>query len=178
MNKPRIPYRPTKGCPHRYCRLAHSLLMAVFVLFLLRIITSGLQGAIYLVFIILLALVTTSGTRLMRTKRNQAPPTFLDMAIDDLKEVDPVMVRLGWARTAVVMDVSTLVLSAAAVGSMWMSLDQESTDKMTQLPAPDGSGVIGLVLALSWPLFNAFAHWKATRPRKRKRVFAAAPNAA
>lgn len=156
------PYTPTKACPHRWCRPAHRVLGAAGLLIMAGLLYKQTAlGALILVMCVLsVALYATA------TKRSMG-----DTMLEDLTPVTPLTVRQGWATTAVVIDWVLVI----GVPSSILSVATQPSNR-TSLPMTSAGGLVVFVVGcVAFTVFHRLAHWLATRPAKRRRVFATRP---
>lgn len=165
-------HRPTKLCPHRFCRAVHGL----FTLGGLPLMASLLFHASiwFLVFLALLG-VLMAGVERGVWKRSKT-----DLAMDDRirrtgaggratvvkpdgSDAEPIklggnsgnlIVRRGWARAALACDLVVLWAVASSVAHL--------TDLDMTVPAGSDSDLVGLGAVLGFFAFSALAHRKAT----------------
>lgn len=156
----RKPFTPTKACPHRWCRPAHNIISVTGLLIIAGLLYK--QTAVAALVLVMCVLATAAYAIL--TKRNMGE-AMLDTV--DLAPITPLTVRQGWATTAVVIDWvvvgggSSSILSIATAPTSRGTLPARSAAELIFVIA----GGVGLVV------FHRLAHYLATRPGKRRRVF-------
>lgn len=178
------PYSPTRLCPHRWCKPLHwGVVPFALALFAFNVWNNWFYWASAIVA----GVAATWGSRVIHFKRRprSEPATVKDVLQDlrdsptewELHEEDAryegtgwrvLEVRKGWARTAVALD--AFVLLAVGWGATATFTDPVKSAQMVEsvslavvlLPT-----LVGVLLAL----FVAYAHKKATQPRKTKRAW-------
>lgn len=150
-------HRPTRMCPHRLCRPTHTALAVVGVVFLTQILLTGLVAIIFATAIGAIALGLG---RLVHQKTLHQQ--ILDDAADQGADVT-LVVREGWARAAITLDLLVLTAAAFAVSTLFAT-------RTMDLPTPDAGGYIALAVAIGITTATEYAHRQATRPARPKRV--------
>ncbi|MHA6764733.1 hypothetical protein [Streptacidiphilus sp. PAMC 29251] len=149
--------RPTRACPHRWCRRTHTALAATGAVFLAEILFHGLAS---ILFTGLLAVVSLAVYSMVHGK------SPMEGALDDLPLAGiNLVVRPGWARAAVGCD-----LFYAATGLFGVVLLPMPSQHGTTVPTADTAGFVALVVTVALTAFTQYAHRQATRPAKPKRV--------
>ncbi|MFJ6777596.1 hypothetical protein ACIQOV_42720 [Kitasatospora sp. NPDC091257] len=159
----REPHTLTRACPHRWCRPLHRVLTAEGIVLVLAI---SIHQLAYLAYLLVLLVLVFSVVSLVARR------TVGDMAMDDVKKVDPIDVRTGWANLAVSLD-----LAFATVGPLGIAGVLQA-EHNTMITAAVGQGpamtVIGMVVGCAPAVLCLAVHYLATRPRRRKRALAPA----
>ncbi|MEU7338655.1 hypothetical protein [Streptomyces sp. NPDC007074] len=153
-------HRPTKLCPHRYCRGIHGLVtlcglpLIAFILFHASIW--------FLVFMLLLGFIVTGAERTVWKKSR------VDLAVEEhaarhtTGKTTVLVVRRGWARAALVCDLIVLAAVVHSVASL--------TEVDMSVPAGGDADLLALAFVVGFFAFSALAHRKATELAKPLRV--------
>lgn len=182
------PNLPTKNCPHRYCRQMHQ----AWAFGGLLILGPAFTNPLYIVFIFALggALYFVERhawkgkTQMERQIDEQEQQALNEKDIAHLHRVDDgrpfdqfsertvfpggLVLRKGWSRVAISLDVFWLLLVISGVWSIYTHDFSESY----KLPKADLSELWGFLLPAFAIWFTHYAHRKATDTRKpRKQWF-------
>jgi heme/copper-type cytochrome/quinol oxidase subunit 2 len=183
------PYKPTRMCPHRWCKPLHLALtpfaLAVIAfdlwhnwLWLLSFAVCGTVGH-WVTKAIHFRRRRTHGTTSPSVKDVVADlkesPTPLDLEMEDAMYEGTgwrtLEVRRGWATAAVTMDVFWVLLVGLVCTSMFADYATQAL-RSSQGPLAHGSvSVVGFLTGVSLMGFTVYAHKKATQPRKPKRAW-------
>ncbi|MFF7198264.1 hypothetical protein ACFZAM_31715 [Streptomyces sp. NPDC008079] len=161
--------RPTRLCPHRLCRPLHSLACVFTLIFLIPVLWHGgfvVWGALAVLFV-----ASTAVQRLFFPKGAMRGLVEEEMAAATGSQPVVLLVRKGWARTAVVTDwYFVLGLALMAYTSV------AAPHKATQMPVSTATHLGSLALGLAPVAFSLYAHKKATDPVKAKRAPVVVPS--
>lgn len=158
------PFKPTRSCPHRFCKPLHFAVILPGLYFLSQALFDSFDNdTIHLgnyILLIFIGALTVLVIRLVHKGKTVSEIHAEDIASNK----GYLIVRTGWARIAVIMDAGVV---AVCYAGMWYALAAGS----------DGTNTVSLFSLL--PAISAFvvtitfleyAHYKATRPAKPKRV--------
>lgn len=156
--KTKKPFRPTRMCPHRFCRHAHKIILIPGLIIGPLTLSGGLAMlAVYLVG----ALLVGAGVALITRK----PVT--DAVLDMLTPSRYLIVRPVWARIAGILDI--LLVAFLYLGFARILVNAVHPDPHAQ-PLTAADALHELFVIVPVMLFYLYAHWKATQPAKPKRV--------
>ncbi len=157
------PHRPTRQCPHRWCRPLHTATALLAGPSLVMLISKSM------IIFMTVAVLSLVGYAVMRTVYGK---TLTETAIEDelSKTSVTLMVRPGWARAAAAMD--CLWAAAATTMAYFVFTDLDAEVARSEANPPTFAS-----LATTSALVAAYylTHKKATDPVKPKRVTAPAP---
>jgi hypothetical protein len=160
------PYRPTRLCPHRWCRPLHTVLLLVATSIALRAVFTDWR---------LWALLALSAPLTMLVMRLIYRATPLQLAIEEAAHAGTggprLLARPVWARAALVCDLCVLALAAHRVGQ------DASGQQPYQMPDGTAEVIRRLVMATLIGGLLLWTHWKATQPAQPKGVLVPAPAA-
>lgn len=155
-------YRPTRMCPHRLCRPTHIGLGILGIVFIAQLMLTSL---LTIVFMGILSVISFAVARLIHQK--SLHDQVLEDAVD--RTADRVLlVRTGWANTAVTLDALFLVVAAVVVSELFTGGGKAT------MPTPANTGILTIAACIGISALSEFAHRQATRPVKPKRVLAPA----
>lgn len=164
MRRVRKPFVPSRNCPHRWCRPAHRFIGAVgTVVMIAAFVENPIMEAVILVFamIVATALMTsrmgfgTHGRVAHQTAGAGGNPGHTEITVDR-----------RWATAAVTGDVFLCfgaLFDLVSIGSMGSSAYKQSNG----IPPYLG---YALIFGAGLMTFIFYAHWRATRPRPKRRV--------
>ncbi|MEV7674995.1 hypothetical protein [Streptomyces sp. NPDC088752] len=158
-------HRPTRLCPHRWCRPAHMLLVAVGLVAFTPVI---FHSMIAFVGIALMCLVVYAITRAVRGR------TITELSAEEAAaqhgngRIPHLVVHTGWARAAIAMDFFYLavvtLLAARVLHDPAGEADAAAAAYTTEFSLPS------FLLGVACAVFLQHAHKKATDPVRPKRV--------
>lgn len=153
----RKPHRPTRLCPHRFCRPAHSAVLVVGLVWLIPLLY---QGGVLVLWFLVAMLIGVAAWKLINRDRGMIEESQEDRSARcEVHEhtVPQMTERKGWSRTAVALDIMfLLVLAAEAYFTVMdpVSSGQEQISAAVDIPAQVG--------AFALLLFYHYAHKKGT----------------
>jgi hypothetical protein len=163
MTHTRKPFVPSRQCPHRWCRPAHRWIGWVgLVLIVATFIENPIMEAVCFVFSMIVATALLTSRMGTGTHGRVAHQTA---GADGSAETE-VVVDHRWATIAAACDVvicAASVLELATIGSLGSGAYQQSHG----IPPFLGWALIFAAAAIT---FVFYAHWRATRPRPKRRV--------
>lgn len=179
------PYKPTRSCPHRWCKPLHI----IPVPFALAVLAFDLWHNI--LFMVVLAVSMTAGAVLQKTlyfkRRQRGRPATVSEVVQDLRDAPSVAdlemkdakyegtgwrmleVRKGWARVAVASDIVLVALVGVLAVSVFSHPNEAA--KGAEAMQLDMVGLLGMAISTAFFGFSLYAHKKATQPRKPKRAW-------
>lgn len=157
------PHRPTKLCPHRFCRPIHLAYGVCGIAVVARDMWQA--GIAFILFMVLLVMIVQVSQSMVWKK------SVRDLAMEDHAQRAGgirLVVRPVWARLAVAMDAFFLFIAVNAVAHIAEPQDYS-------LPAPSAEAFTVMAILVGIFAFSAYAHRKATEPARPLRVPVAAP---
>jgi len=157
-------FRPSRSCPHRWCRFLHrSTYMLGLILVLASLVQNPLLLALMVFFSFLLAMAVTTSRMGIGTQGRVAHESAGAGGSADTE----VSVDHRWAAIAVGYDIYLAFLVVSGLISLGMM--GSSAFKPDHQGIPPGIGWVLIFTSGSF-VFGQYAHWRATRPRPRRRV--------
>lgn len=185
MREKKPPYVPTRTCPHRWCKPLHTA-PAPFVLAILAFYMWN--NWLWLLIIVVAGTASFWVQKAVHVRRrprsgpvsiqdvmqdSRDAPTPLDLEMEDAKYAGTgwrmLEVRKGWARVAVGCDMLLVLNIALCSVALFASPSRAATE--VEHSTADVATYVSVLIGVAFFAFQAYAHKKATEPRKPKRAW-------
>jgi hypothetical protein len=157
------PFRPTRSCPHRWCRWLHGAMVVCTAVALVQILFTGILSVLYFLAISVAAWVAIWAVTGSSPRQEAMKEILFEKAAEATGVV--LVVRRGWANIAAACDVVFCVFIMEVVAESFAHPDA------SMVPPSLVEGAIAALLSLGMYLGRRFAHRQATRPAKPKRAW-------
>jgi hypothetical protein len=168
------PGRPSRACPHRFCRPLHSTFLTLTGLGLLAMLAGPILFSLSMILLTiclvwLIAILLRGGNDSVHgnTSTHAAPLAPAGKILAASNDHGPLAhwygIRTGWARAAAAMDALFVLMSIIfVVGSV------EKIGRFTEEPEGgfDWSPVVAILVGIGLAAFRVYAHYKATAPTR------------
>lgn len=124
-------FKPTRGCPHRWCRVTHLSSSAMIMIFIGYVLLGGIESIVYLIASMAvgyLAIRTVHG-------RSLTDVVAQDIA-EQLSKTTHLIVRPVWARIAIGLDLTILAVATVAAASAITNPSSASINTPTSTVLP------------------------------------------
>lgn len=159
----RKPFRPTRRCPHRMCVPLHRWIMgAGTVILIASFVVNPIAEAVILIFSVIVGAAIMSSKwggdvdgRVAHETAGAGGSAHTEVSVD-----------MRWARIAVAMD--TIMSLGAVFVLVAVGLAGTAAFKQDNTLPPDLGW--SMIVSAVFYTFDYYAHWRATRPRPKRRV--------